>query len=92
MTKTRTGSTTDGEEGSTDFIESTGKGQTSNGDTSWVPTWLPKRFPKGFIKCSSLCGLCAAAEVAEVRWKQTKLPKKPQISGELSGLLNAESN
>ena len=92
MPTTRTGSQSD-EEGSTHLIECTGKGpDKGKGCQSWVPTWLPKKIHKGFMDRPFLCGFCAAAEVADLQSKLAKIAEKPQISGELSSLFNADSN
>ena len=92
MPTTRTGSQSD-EEGSTHLIECTGKGPDKwKGCQSWVPTWLPKKIHKGFMDRPFLCGFCAAAEVADLQSKLAKIAEKPQISGELSSLFNADSN
>ena len=92
MPTTRTGSQSD-EEGSTHLIECTGKGpDKGKGCQSWVPTWLPKKIHKGFMDRPFLCVFCAAAEVADLQSKLAKITEKPQISGELSSLFNADSN
>ena len=44
-------------------------GRSPNGSPcpAWVPTWLPKRVPRGFMERPFLCGFCAAEEVAKLK-------------------------
>ena len=39
-----------------------------------------------------LCGFCAASEVSELCEKQSDDPEESHITGELSSLMNADSN
>ena len=93
MPNTRLGSSNqEDDEGSSHLIECTGKGQNGQGCVAWVPTWLPKRIPKGFLNRPFLCGFCAASEVSQLCEKQSQVPEKSSISVELSSLFNADSN
>ena len=56
------------------------------------PHMAPEKDPQGFHGPPFLCGFCAAAEVAVLQSKLAKIAEKPQISGELSRLSNADSN
>ena len=51
-----------------------------------------KKILKGFINPSLLCGFCAAAEVVELQSKHSKIVEQPHIKGELSSLINEDSN
>ena len=60
---------------------------------SFDPCNSIKRFDLcPFMDRPFLCGFCAAAEVADLQSKLAKITEKPQISGELSSLFNADSN
>ena len=65
-------SSQDEDEGSSHLIEYTGKGQNGKGWVAWIPTWLPKKIPKGFMNLPFLCGFCAASEVSELGEKQSQ--------------------
>ena len=51
-----------------------------------------KKISKCFINPSFLCGFCAAAEVVELQSKHSKIVEQSPIKGELSNLINADSN
>ena len=83
MPSTRMASSSqDADEGSSHLIECTGKGQNGKGCVAWIPTWLPKKIPKGFMNRPFLCGFCAASEASELREKQSQDSEQSSITGE----------
>ena len=91
MPPKRTGSTSDADDdGMTHLFGCTGTAPDGSPCPAWVPTWLPKRVPRGFMERPILCGFCAAAQVAQL--KATTFDAKPDDTSKLFSLLQSDAN
>ena len=82
MPSTRLASSSqDEDEGASQLIECTGRGQNGKVCVALIPTWLTKKIPKRFMNRRFLGSFCAASEVSELREKQSQDPEQsPQVN------------
>ena len=76
------------EAGLTHLFGCTGRSPDGSPCPAWVPTWLPKLVPRGFMERPFLCGFCAAEEVAKLKTNSTPNDE----ASKLFSLLQSDAN